>query len=389
MNNTTPIADSCTPRLTRSPAFQQWIPVGQHNAPSWERIESAMRGIFERRYYTNQGPLTREFESRLQQFLGAKHAICVTNVTIGLMMASEALAVDGRVLMPGVCNLALEHALAWCGVEAKACDVDADGQLSVDSVAAAITEAPERVNAIVGANLWGGACDADALSRLALQRGLSILFDSTHAFGCTIAGGRVGRPGAVEVFSFGEADILNAAGGACIATDDDELAARLRNIRSSYGAGRQVSVVKTSNGRMSEAQAAIGLLSLDDHAANQLRNASQVALYKAYLSSVPGLRVIEPSGVETSNYQTLVAELEHGNFASSRNALIKRLAADNIEARPIAKAGVVDTRSAPLPTTLRADAGWLELPVGAHIRDTMIKTICEIIAAAQHEGAAE
>jgi dTDP-4-amino-4,6-dideoxygalactose transaminase len=347
-----------------------------------------MRGIFERRYYTNQGPLTREFESRLQQFLGAKHVICVTNATIGLMMASEALAIEGRVLIPGVCNLAVEHALAWCGVEAIACDVDPNGQISFASVLAAITEAPDRVNAIVGANLWGGACDADALSRLALQRGLSILFDSTHAFGCRIAGGRAGRPGALEVFSFGEADILNAAGGACIATDDDELAGRLRNIRSSYGAGRQVAVVKTSNGRMSEAQAAIGLLSLDDYAANQLRNASQVALYKAQLSPVRGLRVVEPSGAETSNYQTLVVELEHGHFASSRNALIKRLAADNIEARPVTKAGVVDIQAAHLPTTRRADASWLELPIGAHMHDTMIKTVCDIIAAAQHEESA-
>ncbi|HLX02297.1 MAG TPA: DegT/DnrJ/EryC1/StrS family aminotransferase, partial [Trinickia sp.] len=263
---------------SRTPAFAQPVIAGQHNRPSWERYTAAMKGIFERRYYTNQGPLAREFEERLQAFLGVKHAVCVTNPTIGLMMASEALAIAGRALVPGVANLAVEHALAWCGVEAVFCDVDpATGQISLER-AAELADAPS-IHAIVGANLWGSACQAEILAGLARIHDVPVLFDSAHAFGCEIDGARAGRFAPLEVLAFGESDILNAAGGACVATDDDELAARLRNIRSSYGAGRPVKVVKTSNGRLSEAQAAMGLLSLEDHAANRAHNR---ALFDAY-----------------------------------------------------------------------------------------------------------
>lgn len=391
MTTTMPIDAPSAMRDRGAPAFAQLLAVGQRNAPGWERYEAAMRGIFERRYYTNQGPLARELEQRLQDFLGVKHAVCVTNATIGLMMASEALAISGHALVPGVCDRAVEHALAWCGVKAVACDVDpATGQICLDSAVATIDGASvdAAVNAVIGANLWGGACDAEALASLARDRGLPVLFDSTHAFGCTVRGGRAGRFGALEVFSFSESHVLNAAGGACVATDDDELAARLRNIRSSYGAGRPVPVVKTSNGRMSEGQAAIGLLSLDDYAANQAHNQSLTDLYRARLSSIAGLRVVEPGGVDASNHQALLVELDERVFGRSRDALVERLAFDNVEARAVSRASIVARQTAALPVTARLCSSWLELPVGAHVREAMVETVCELIARAHQEETA-
>ena len=357
-----------------TPAFAAPLRLGQHNMPSRDRFEAAMRDIFERRYYTNQGPLARAFEERLQSRLAARHVVCVTNVTIGLMMAGEALGMASPVLVPRVCTSALTHALNWCGVSTLSVEPDAaSGQLDVSACAKRVGRVG-GVGAIVGANLWGGACDAAALASLARAHDLPLMFDSSEAFGITVAGQRAGQGGALEVFSFDAADIVNAGGGACVATDDDELAARLRNIRSSYGAGRPVSVVKTSNGRMSEAQAALGLMSLDDFDANRERNRASFEAYRAGLSGLAGIRLVVPSGVDASNHQTVVCAFDEDAAGCSRDALIAALASHDIEARGIA-------------------SSWLRLPIGAHVDIAAVGRVCEAIGAAlaagaTHEGAA-
>ena len=80
--------------------FEQPVHVGQLRFPSWERYEAAMRGIFERQYYTNHGALAQQFEARLAEFLQVKHAIAVTNATLGLIMAVKALGLTGKVIVP-------------------------------------------------------------------------------------------------------------------------------------------------------------------------------------------------------------------------------------------------------------------------------------------------
>src|SRR5882724_1288368 len=108
------------------PAFEKPLPVGQLYFPSWERYEAAMRGIFGRKYYTNQGPLTQQLEEKLQKFLGVKHAICVVNATIGLMMAAEAMKLKGKVILPAFTFVASAQSLSWCGIKPVFCDVNPD-----------------------------------------------------------------------------------------------------------------------------------------------------------------------------------------------------------------------------------------------------------------------
>lgn len=350
--------------------------VGQFNLPSRERYEAAMRGIFERRYYTNQGPLARAFEERLQAMLNVKHAVCVTNATIGMMMAIDALGIRGRVIAPAVANMTLAQALRWCGVEAVSTDVNAlDGHLDVDALAASIADRG-TVSAIACANLWGDACDTSSLVALAREHGLPLMFDSSHAFGCVAAGRQVGTDGDAQVLSFDAADIVNAAGAACVATDNDDLAARLRNIRSSYGAGRPVSVEKTSNGRMSEAQAAFGLLSLEDFEVNRAHNRAIFDAYRSGLHATPGIDLVEPARADISNHQALVCAVDERAAAISREALIAALAEHEIEALPIRAWDASQCKSARIGET------WLRLPLGAHVGEGDAQRVCACIAQA-------
>ena len=311
--------------------FAEPLPVGQLYFPSWARYRTAMSGVFERRYYTNHGPLVQQLEESLQDFLGVKHAICVTNATIGLIMAAEAMELSGKVLLPSFTFIASAQSLSWTGIEPVFCDVDLlTHQLDISKLDQLIDD---RVTGIMGVNLWGSACDPIKLEKYSQTRGLQLYFDSAHAFGCEVDNTKIASFGSVEVFSFHATKILSATEGGCLCTNDDTIASRLRNIRSSYGNGKPVPVVKTSNGRMSEAQAAIALLSLEDFPKNQRKNESLFRAYEEGLKDIPGIKLVIPSGVTQSNYQYLVCEVEEKTFGLSRDSLITVLKAENVNAR--------------------------------------------------------
>lgn len=376
------------------PAFDRPLPIGQLYFPSWERYEAAFRGIFERQYYNNNGPLHEELEEKLQQFLGVKHAICVSNATFGLMMVADAMELTGKVILPSFTFAASAQSLSWAGLEPVFCDIDLDThQIAIDRIAALIDK---DVSAIMGVNLWGGACNPKALTELAATHGVQLYFDSAHAFGCTVDGVRIGNFGRAEVFSFHATKILSATEGGCICTNDDDLAARLRSIRPSYGADKPVNIVRVVNARMSEAQAAIALMSLEDFPANQKNNETLYRLYEARLNAIPGLHLVRPTGVSFSNYQYVVCRVDESEFGLPRDLLIDLLKAENVVARRYFYPGV--HRSIPyaqelpqyldnLPNTDSLCASCIQFPIGALVSARDIERICNILNRAQQASA--
>jgi dTDP-4-amino-4,6-dideoxygalactose transaminase len=345
------------------PVFDKHIPIGQRYFPSAQRYEAAFRGIFERQYYTEYGPLNRQLEQSLQQFLGVKHAICVTNETVALMMVANAMELTGKVILPAFNHIAAAQSLSWAGLEPVFCDVDPDTyQIDIDQVSKLIDQ---DVSAIMGVNLWGGACNFQALTKLAKDSGVQLYFDSAHAFGCAVDGVRIGNFGRAEVFSFHQSNILNATEGGCICTNDDELAAKLRVMRSSAGAGNvPAEVTKTVNGRMSEAQCAIALISLEDFSANQQNNEKLYRCYEAHLAGISGLRLVKPGGVSYSNYQCVVCQVDEDEFGMPLDVLIRLLKAENVDAQ-------------------HHSSSCFQLPIGALVSTQSVEKICTILAHAQ------
>jgi dTDP-4-amino-4,6-dideoxygalactose transaminase len=369
------------------PALPQRLPFGQRNFPSWERYESAFRDIFARQYYTNHGPLAQALEARLAERLQVRHAMCVTTATIGLALAAQALGLKGKVIVPALSYVQTARSLAWAGVEPLLCDVSSDsGHLTPECVEAHLAEG---VTGILAANLWGGAADVEGLQRLAERRGLTLYFDSAQAFASEIGGKPIGGFGRLEVISFHSDHILGAAEGAVICTDDDDLAAHVRNIRSNYGMGRPVPVGKTGNGRLSEAQAAIALMNLDDLPALLARNRLLYEAYGTHLSQIPGLELIAPAGVSSSNYQNVVCRIDAKRFGLSRDALIAVLAAENVEALGDRGIGAQRHDATAAGATLSNTARWcesiLQLPIGASVdQDTAERIAARIRLAQQH-----
>jgi dTDP-4-amino-4,6-dideoxygalactose transaminase len=377
-----------------APAFERLLPVGQLYFPAWEEYGARFRDIFARQWYTNQGPLAQEFERSLEAFLGVRHAICVTNATIGLIMAAEALGLSGKVVTPSFTFIATAQALEWAQLRPVFCDVDPTTHHITPELIAPHLD--ESVSAILAVNLWGGSCDQRALQTLADERGLRLFYDSAHAFGCSANGVSIGRFGAVEVFSFHATKAFSTAEGGCLTTDDDELAKRLRNIRSSYGAGPPIPVVKTSNGRMSEAQAAIGLMSFGNFPAIVARNKKMFGFYRRGLADVAGLRLCEPVNVDRSNFQYVVVVVDEAEFGLSRDLLLKTLRAENVVARRYFFPGAHrclpwvgrESEVAVLPNTEALCERVIQFPIGALVAENEIAILCDLLRAVRDEAGA-
>ena len=263
------------------PRFSNLLPVGQFYWPGWEGYEEAARDIFSRRYYTSQrfaGPLVVQFQHRLEEFLGVKHAIAVRNATNGLMIATHALGLQGKVIVPSWTFIATIQALQWSNCQPVFCDIDPESQqMSLVSVRR-LLEGGE-IKGILGVHLWGNSLPVGDLEMLAEDYGVSLYYDAAHAFGCRVNERAIGTFGRAEVFSFHAANILSTAEGGCITTNDDALAANLRAMRGDHVSGAGVEM-QSATARMSEVQAAIGLMMLDDFERNRRNNEEQHRVYE-------------------------------------------------------------------------------------------------------------
>lgn len=369
--------------------FGSILPVGQINIPPWSDFEKLVNEIFDRRYYSNHGVLAQKFEEQLCELFKTRHAITVTNATIGLSLACKALQLPagGKVIVPSFTFAATVQALSWAGLKPVFCDIDPQSHnITAQTVSPLLST--QDICAILGVNLWGNPCDIEGLKNISDNYGIPIFFDSAHAVGCSHNGTPFGSFGNCEIFSFHATKVLSATEGGCITTNDDDLAEKLRNLRSSYGRTYNVPIPINANGRFSELQAAFGLLSLKDFNKNCLNNKKKMHLYSTELKKIPGIRLLLPNKKEKHNYQYVVLEVDPSDFGISRDRLITLLEAENIMARRYFVPGM--HRTTPYSKICRAPSRDLnitenlckkvmQLPSGEMVSTDEIKQICALI----------
>jgi dTDP-4-amino-4,6-dideoxygalactose transaminase len=378
----------CLAIFGAKPRFGELLPVGQFYWPEWERYERAARDIFSRRFYTSQrfaGPLVVQFQRRLQEFLSIKHAIAIRNATGGLMITTYSLGLHGKVIVPSWTSIATVQSLVWSKCQPVFCDIDPESQqMSVQSIRH-LLEGGE-IKGILGVHLWGGASPVLDLEVLAREYGVALYYDAAHAFGCRVGEESIGTFGRAEVFSFHAANILSTGEGGCITTNDDALAAKFTAMRGDEVSGPGAAM-QSATARMSELQAAIGMMMLDDFERNRRNNEEQYSLYDRRLSIVPGIKLLKHAGVTASNYQNLVAVIDRVTFGLDRDQLLAVLRSENVAAErrfypsnhriepfsemPFDHGRVLNTELAAQDT--------LQLPIGARVMTDHVEQICDII----------
>jgi dTDP-4-amino-4,6-dideoxygalactose transaminase len=285
---------------------------GQQNYPDHDLVRAYFEGIFERQYYTESGPLVQRLEREIRLRLKVGHVVCVSNPSVAWLMLLEADLTSHRLLIPATASKAIVEAIRWIGAQHYICDVSPkhDYRMHHDYLASLDIN---EYDAIIGVNPWGGVCDIQGLLTIAEDYELPIYFDSTEAFACRFNDRFIGSIGRAEIFSFESENLVNGMASACICTDDEDLADRLRCMRGSGGIVRNVSVNKTVNGRMSEAQAAYALMTLENLDQLITRNRLQHEIYVKNLSNFSSIKFVSANGVSLSNFQQVVITFDTPN----------------------------------------------------------------------------
>lgn len=317
--------------LGGDPAFSSTMHVGRPNIGEREAILERVNDMLDRRWLSNSGIFEQEFEARISELLDVEHCVAMCNATIALEIVIRALGLTGEVIVPSMTFIATAHALQWQEITPVFCDVDpATHNLDPGRVEALITP---KTTGIIGVHVWGRPCDTTALQEIAERHGLQLIYDAAHAFGCGTAESMIGSFGNAEVFSFHATKFINSFEGGAVTTNDAELAGRLRLMKNFGFAGYDKVVYLGTNGKMSEASAAMGLASLESMDRFIEVNRANYEAYAAGLDGLPGISLMSYDDRERCNYQYVVLECDSGCAGLTRDKLVATLHAENVFAR--------------------------------------------------------
>ncbi|MBO0935211.1 DegT/DnrJ/EryC1/StrS family aminotransferase [Fibrella sp. HMF5335] len=234
-----------------------FLDLSRVNAPHMARIEAAMQAVARSGWYV-LGSAVQTFEEAFAAYVGVKHCIGVANGLEALTLTLKAwnLPPGSEVITQANAYVASVLAISQAGLTPVLVDPDpATYLLDADRVAAAITP---RTRVILPVHLYGRCTPMAPLRALADQHKLLILEDAAQAHGATQQGQRAGSLGHAAGFSFYPTKNLGALGDAgAITTNDDQLAAQLRQWRNYGSSQKYINEVPGHNSRLDEIQAAV------------------------------------------------------------------------------------------------------------------------------------
>ena len=308
----------------------QPIYVTQPYLPPLEEFVPYLQKIWDNKILTNGGPFHQELERALCDYLGVKHLALFTNGTIALVTALQALRITGEVITTPYSFVATAHSLLWNGIKPVFVDVD-PATLNIDParIEAAITP---QTTAIMPVHVYGRPCNVEAIQKIADNYNLRVIYDGAHAFGVQCHGGSVLSHGDLSMLSFHATKVFNTFEGGAIICPDAKTKQRIDHLKN-FGFVDEVTVVAPGiNGKMSEVNAAFGLLQLK-HIDIALGRRKEIAkAYREALASVRGIRVLSDDGETVANnaYFPILVEPE---YPLSRDALYQRLKDHGIHGR--------------------------------------------------------
>jgi dTDP-4-amino-4,6-dideoxygalactose transaminase len=251
--------------LGNAPIFAAKIPIVRPDLPSFANLSSEVEELLATGMVT-KGRHLLNFEQAVAEHLGVRNAVAVSSCTTGLMLTYRCLGLTGEVVIPSFTFMATASALVWAGLKPVFADVDFHTtNLAPAAAEGAITPA---TSAIVAVHNFGNPADLDALEALAERKGLKLICDAAHGFGAQHQGRPVGSQADVHVFSLSPTKLVIAGEGGIVATNDDELAARVRIGREYGNSGRYDSAFAGMNARLAEFNAPCNVAESGDQREN-------------------------------------------------------------------------------------------------------------------------
>lgn len=286
----------------------QWkIPLSDIDMDS-EEIDSVVKVLQSK--WLSMGPVTHQFERQFSEFLGVKHAFAVSNGTAALHIAMSALGIEqnDEVIVPSLTFVATANCALYVGATPIFADITSSDDLNIspEDIRNKITP---KTKAIIVVHYGGYPADMDAIMKIAQENNLFVVEDAAHAPGAELgsrsrktSGKKLGTIGNIGCFSFFPNKNMTTGEGGMIVTDDDNIAEKIKIIRSHgmttltwdrhKGHAFTYDVVDLGyNYRIDEIRSAMGLIQLKKLNENNERRKAIVQLYKKHLESISDINI--------------------------------------------------------------------------------------------------
>lgn len=350
-----------------------------------------------------QGPRVAAFEAAFAAAIGTSHAIAVSSCTTALHLALIAAGIGAgdEVVVPSLSFIATANAARYVGAVPVFADVDEGTQnLTPLTVEPCLTP---RTRAVILVDQAGVPADLDAMRALCEPRGIAVIEDAACAAGSVYRGRPAGAGAELATFSFHPRKLLTTGEGGMLVTPNEKVAARLRRLREHgmnvSAAARHASAQPLIeqylevgfNFRMTDIQAAVGLVQLGKLGRLVARRRALAHRYQQLLSGLPGVRTIADPPYGSTNYQSFWVLLP-GGFPVSRDELLQHLAEAGVSARRGIMAAHLEPAYQglahdPLPVTERLTARTLILPLFHDLTEPQQDLVVATITAAARNGA--
>ena len=235
--------------------MDRYVPVAEPALGDAEREN--VEAVLDSGYFV-QGEYVEAFEERWATFVGTDHAVAVTNGTVAIQLALNALGLEpgDEVILPSLTFGSTATAVVHQGGVPVFADIDRElYTLDHRDLERCLSD---RTVAVMPVHLYGHPAEMDEIRAFADDHDLHVVEDAAQAHGARYRGDVVGSIGDVGCFSFYATKNITSGEGGMVTTDDDEVAARLRRLRNHGLANRDRHVALGYNYRMSELHAAIG-----------------------------------------------------------------------------------------------------------------------------------
>lgn len=306
------------------------VNVTQPSLPPLNEFLPYLEQIWQNKLLTNCGPFHQQLEDALAKYLGVNYVCLFANATIALVTALQALRITGEVITTPYSFVATAHSLKWNGIQPVFVDIDPlTCNLDPMKIEAAITS---QTTAIMPVHVYGTPCDVEAIQKIAENYNLKVIYDAAHAFGCRARGRSLCSFGDLSIVSFHATKVFNTFEGGAIICNDAKTKAHIDHLKN-FGFVNETTVIAAGiNGKMSEINAAFGLLQLKyiDSYINKRREIA--SLYARRLNKIKGINLLKSTSEHKSNFSYFPIFVEQ-EFPLSRDDLYELLQAYGINGR--------------------------------------------------------
>ena len=360
--------------------------VTQPDFPDKEKFKKMIDEIWDNKILTNAGPFHEKFEEELANYLGVKNISLFTNATIALVIALQALDIEGEVITTPYSFVATSHSLVWNKIKPVFVDVQKDN-LNIDpkKIESSITD---NTTAIMAVHCYGNPCDVDKIEEIAKKYNLKVIYDAAHAFGVDCHCGSLLDHGDLSVLSFHATKVFNTLEGGAIISPDKKTKSKIDRLKN-FGIISQTEVQGLGiNGKMDEFRSAYGLLQLSEVDRVYEKRKKIFNMYRDMLKDIKGLKFLEPNQKPKKYNYAYFPILISDEFAISRDELFNHLKANSIYARryfyPLiteysSYKKMEDVNSSNYPIALQASKEILCLPIYPNLSLEIVQIISNLI----------